>query len=218
TAPGTVIVFAPACGISRNPCLCSASIVSPFGAHPLAFSPYSLFAFASYTIANRSPPMPFIIGDTTPIIALVAIAASTALPPDSRIRTPACAASGDSAATIPFCEITIDRACDRSCAPARPAPTTLAPVTLVMNRSIALLDHESRPTRSLSLAGVHASLHFPNRQWPVHSSLRTRCTQPSGQLSPSEFVIRLPLAAGRLFKLPYICCPLPRETLPPNPV
>src|SRR5579872_2248257 len=45
--------------------------------------------------------MPFIIGSTTPIIALVAMAASTALPPLSRIRTPACDARGDSLATIP---------------------------------------------------------------------------------------------------------------------
>src|SRR5215471_7065858 len=67
-------------------------------------------------MAKRSPPIPFIIGETTPIIAFVAIAASTAFPPRSRIRAPACAASGDSAATIPCREITIERAWDRSCA------------------------------------------------------------------------------------------------------
>ena len=39
--------------------------------------------------------MPFIIGSTTPIIAFVAIAASTAFPPRSNILAPACAASGD---------------------------------------------------------------------------------------------------------------------------
>src|SRR5438034_9522089 len=82
---------------------------------PLAFSPYSLLAFASYTRANKSPPIPFIIGSTTPIMAFVAMAASTAFPPCSRMRTPACAASGDSAATIPFREITIERAWPRSC-------------------------------------------------------------------------------------------------------
>src|ERR1700687_2976730 len=60
--------------------------------------------------------MPFIIGSTTPIIAFVAIAASTAFPPRSSMRTPACAASGDSAATIPPRDITIDRPCPRSCA------------------------------------------------------------------------------------------------------
>ena len=60
--------------------------------------------------------MPFIIGETTPIMAFVAIAASTALPPRSRMRAPACAASGDSAATMPLREMTMERACERSCA------------------------------------------------------------------------------------------------------
>jgi hypothetical protein len=60
--------------------------------------------------------MPFIIGDTTPIMAFVAMAASTAFPPCERILAPACAAKGDSAATIPPREITIDRICERSCA------------------------------------------------------------------------------------------------------
>src|SRR5579863_5929997 len=73
-------------------------------------------------IANRSPPIPFIIGSTNPITAFVAIAASTALPPCSRIRTPAWAANGDSAATIPPREITIERPCDRSCAKIPVAP------------------------------------------------------------------------------------------------
>src|SRR5271155_458162 len=60
--------------------------------------------------------MPFIIGSPTPLIALAVIAPSTALPPRSRTRTPACEARGDSVATIPPREITIDRACPRSCA------------------------------------------------------------------------------------------------------
>src|SRR5262249_54233975 len=60
--------------------------------------------------------MPFIIGSTTPIIAFVAIAASTAFPPLSRIFTPACDASGDSDATIPPFDTTMDRACVLSCA------------------------------------------------------------------------------------------------------
>ena len=45
--------------------------------------------------------MPLDIGATTPITAFVAMAASTAFPPRSSMRAPACAASGDSAATIP---------------------------------------------------------------------------------------------------------------------
>ena len=97
-------------------------------------------------MANKSPPMPFIIGETTPIMALVAIAASTALPPDSRIRTPACAASGDSAATIPFSEITIERFCDRSCVLLVPAAINSAATA-----SIAFLVKRIWPTGAFSL-------------------------------------------------------------------
>src|SRR5271170_1161969 len=67
-------------------------------------------------MAKRSPPMPFIMGSTTPIMALAVMAASTALPPFSRTRTPAWAARGDSAATIPFLEMTMERDWERSCA------------------------------------------------------------------------------------------------------
>ena len=61
-----------------------------------------------------SPPTPFIIGATTPITALVAIAASIALPPAARTETPACDASGCSLATMPDVEMVIERACVRS--------------------------------------------------------------------------------------------------------
>ena len=46
--------------------------------------------------------MPFISGSTRPITAFAAIAASMALPPRSRTWTPARAASGWLAATIPY--------------------------------------------------------------------------------------------------------------------
>jgi hypothetical protein len=52
-------------------------------------------------IANRSPPMPLLIGSIRPIAALAAIAASMALPPCSRICTPAEAAIGLLVATMP---------------------------------------------------------------------------------------------------------------------
>ena len=58
--------------------------------------------------------MPFIIGATRPMAALAAIAASTALPPRSSIATPARVPIGCSAASTPYCEITIERACERS--------------------------------------------------------------------------------------------------------
>ena len=47
-----------------------------------------------------SPPMPFITGSTTVSVMAVASAASTALPPFSSMRTPACAARGWLAATV----------------------------------------------------------------------------------------------------------------------
>src|SRR5271155_5408455 len=60
---------------------------------------------------NRSPPMPFTYGCTTPITALAAIAASMALPPSSRMCAPACDARNCGAATIPNLLTTIDRPC-----------------------------------------------------------------------------------------------------------
>src|SRR5262252_7572299 len=67
-------------------------------------------------MANRSPPMPSIIGATRPMAAFAATAASMALPPRSRTAVPARAAIGCSAATIPYWEITMERACERSSA------------------------------------------------------------------------------------------------------
>ena len=52
-------------------------------------------------IANKSPPIPFIIGSTSPSVAFAAIAASTADPPRSSICTPAIDASGWLDVTIP---------------------------------------------------------------------------------------------------------------------
>src|SRR5436189_1575945 len=60
--------------------------------------------------------MPFIIGATSPMAALAATAASIALPPCSRIATPARVPIGCSAATTPYCEMIMDRPCERSCA------------------------------------------------------------------------------------------------------
>src|SRR5260370_13761578 len=76
--------------------------------------PVSLPVLASQIIANRSPPIPLIVGSTRPITALVAMAASTADPPRARICAPACDASVCSAPTIPRCVMVIERACERS--------------------------------------------------------------------------------------------------------
>src|SRR6266849_6182872 len=67
-------------------------------------------------MANRSPPIPLLIGSTTPSAALAAIAASIADPPRAKTCAPACEASVWLVATIPCREITIDRASDLSCA------------------------------------------------------------------------------------------------------
>src|SRR5262249_52797217 len=56
-----------------------------------------------------SPPSPLLLGSTTPITAFVAIAASIALPPRSRICTPARTASGWLVATRPYRVATFDR-------------------------------------------------------------------------------------------------------------
>src|SRR6185295_8658599 len=58
---------------------------------------------------KRSPPMPLPVGSISPIVALAAIAASIALPPRSRIWTPARAASGWLAATMPNVVATTER-------------------------------------------------------------------------------------------------------------
>ena len=58
------------------------------------------------------------MGATTPIAAFAATAASTALPPCASIVAPICDANGCSVATMPWRVMTIERACDRSAAPA----------------------------------------------------------------------------------------------------
>ena len=47
TTPGTVTKSIPDRGISVTPLVLRCSIVSAFGAHPLAFKPYSLLVLAS---------------------------------------------------------------------------------------------------------------------------------------------------------------------------
>src|ERR1017187_4038744 len=67
-------------------------------------------------MAKRSPPMPLLSGSTTPSAALAAMAASMADPPRARICAPACEASVWLVATMPRPLMTIERACERSCA------------------------------------------------------------------------------------------------------
>src|ERR1700722_16651559 len=58
---------------------------------------------------NISLPSPVIIGSTSPCAAQVAMAASTALPPDLRMRRPASEARGGPDATMPWSDITTGR-------------------------------------------------------------------------------------------------------------
>jgi hypothetical protein len=59
--------------------------------------------------------MPQLIGSTTPNTALAAMAASIADPPRASTSAPACDASVWLVATMPNLEITMERACERSC-------------------------------------------------------------------------------------------------------
>src|SRR5271155_4136396 len=65
-------------------------------------------------MANRSPPMPFIMGSVTPRTAFAAIAASTAEPPRASTCAPATEACTWLVATMPYLVTTIERALERS--------------------------------------------------------------------------------------------------------
>src|SRR5580698_7623123 len=91
-------------------------MLRPLGAQPLALIPVNLPVFESQINANRSPPGPFIIGSTRLSTAFAAMAASTAEPPRAKICAPAWDASGCAVATMPRLLITMERACERSCA------------------------------------------------------------------------------------------------------
>ena len=90
TWPGTVTVPQPVAGMASRPAKYSG--VQAAGAQPLEFKPCD--RPSCQTSANMSPPMPFITGSTTVSAMAVAMALSTALPPASSMRSPACAASG----------------------------------------------------------------------------------------------------------------------------
>ena len=78
------------------------------GARPLALRPVS--SPSRHTSAKQSPPTPVDIGSTTHSTAAAASAASTALPPRSSARRPACVASGWLVATMPRAATALERA------------------------------------------------------------------------------------------------------------
>ena len=104
TAPGAVMLSGPRSGIA----LPMASGSAAAGARPLALRPVS--SPSRQTSAKQSPPMPVDIGSTTQSTAAAASAASTALPPRSSARSPACVASGWLVATIPRAATALARA------------------------------------------------------------------------------------------------------------
>src|SRR5271168_1929668 len=132
-------------------------------------------------MAKRSPPMPFIMGATTPIMALVAMAASTALPPCSRTCTPACAASGDSAATMPFLEMTMERAWPRSCAEVTPAETHVAVASVSKTRALLfssiLISLIPCPSRSTVYQCSPRTWEPVTWAWPLGAKLSHLCCE-----------------------------------------
>ena len=94
TAPGTVTASMPRLGgAAWSPCRrAKYSGVQALGARPAAFRPWSWRP--SQTMANASLPKPLLTGSTMVMAAAAAIAASTALPPASNMRRPACAPAG----------------------------------------------------------------------------------------------------------------------------
>ena len=95
TAPGTVTESMPRLGgfrVSLPYFFLKYSGVQAAGARPEAFSPCS--SLPSHKIQKESLPRPLLTGSTMVMAAAEAMAASTALPPLSSMRRPACAASG----------------------------------------------------------------------------------------------------------------------------
>ena len=142
TQPGTDHDSGPRSGIASSPLARNASMLALLGAGPLAFRPNSFLDFASEMIANRSPPTPQLVGSISPSAALVAIAASMALPPLFSTSRPICAASGCEAQTMPLTATVSDRvdwparstarsAARERASGARPAATARAVTTTV---------------------------------------------------------------------------------------
>ena len=109
TAPGTVTANTPWSGIDVWPWACSRSRVAPCGERPLAFKPRVRPVAASWTMANRSPPTPVIVGSTTDRTPAAATAASMALPPWLSMSRPAAEASGWLVAIMPRRPIATER-------------------------------------------------------------------------------------------------------------
>ena len=100
-APGTVTERASLSGMALSPAPRSAAAERPEGARPEALRPITSSP-SLWISANMSPPMPVIAGSPMPQTRAAAMAASTALPPPSRISTAVLLAMGCEVAAMPF--------------------------------------------------------------------------------------------------------------------
>jgi hypothetical protein len=103
--------------------------------------------------------MPLLIGAIRPIAAFVATAASIAFPPCSSTSAPMREARECSVATIPNWEITIERACERSCAVAESMAASSHPIAqraAFENRSITPSSLSCRRRRPAAWLGCNA--------------------------------------------------------------
>ncbi len=92
-APGVTAASGPNSGGNGMPLARKNSGVAPVGATPSALMPVTLPVWGSNTSACTSPPQ-LKVSNMVAVAAIIAQAASTALPPRSNIMAPAVAASG----------------------------------------------------------------------------------------------------------------------------
>jgi hypothetical protein len=93
-APGTVTERAPVPGTCVSPAATKPATSTFDPDRPEASRPINRPSRADQTMANMSPPIPVMCGSVTLSTAAAATAASTALPPASRIASAAAVASG----------------------------------------------------------------------------------------------------------------------------
>src|SRR5262249_6634474 len=104
-------------------------------------------------MAYRSPPMPHDMGSMSPMAALVAMAASMALPPLRRISSPTWAASGWLVATMPCGAITTERP-ERNGAGVNRTPAGRSALDAVAIRT-KRINAKSRPSSNLNMEIPH---------------------------------------------------------------
>src|SRR3954465_9403938 len=121
--------------------------------------------------AKTSPAGPTIIGSTTLSTAALATAASTALPPCMRMRSPACAPSGWLVTTMPCRAITSERVCASH-------PSERSPRSPLQNAGFAAALHVAAaashcaPAVTGARTAAQKSSALGSESWVVMGSLR----------------------------------------------